>query len=130
MTWDEFYGHVMVVFTDAMGWKGDKIRWHSGTPEHYQVKWCTGGAHGGNCWGDTAEPFDSDEPEAELELLDTLLEAVCPTISVMMYKKLLRNVVERDSDSESEYYGNYTMYGIKRVNFRKLYDELVSLEQI
>jgi hypothetical protein len=130
MTWEEFYGEVMILFTDALGWKGNAIRWHSGTPDHYEVKWCTGGTSGGSCWGDSAEHFTSDDPEAELELLDALLEAVCPTISVMKYKKLLKAVVERDSDSEGEYYGNYTDYGIKRVNFRKLYDELKALEVI
>lgn len=130
MTWEEFYGEVMIVFTDALGWKGDGIRWHSGSPDHYEVKWCTGGASGGSCWGDEAERFDSDDVEPDLELLDTLLESVCATISVKNYKKLLGAVVERDSDSDSEYYGNYTDYGIKRVNFRKLYHELINMEVI
>lgn len=130
MTWEEFYGEVMIVFTDAMEWDGDSIHWHSGTADHYEVKWCTGGATGGSCWGDSAERFDSDEAEPDLELLDQLFDSVCDRLTIKQYKKLLSQVVERSSDSDCEYYGNYTDYGIKRVNFRKLYEALVHMEVI
>lgn len=122
MTWDEFYGHVVVVFSTAMEWRGENhISWPHGNPEYYQVTWITGGRSGGNCWGDSAEWDVAPEDEPELDLLIKLMEQVCPDVPMLKYYKLVNSVVEIDSRSDYEYYGNYTTYGIKQVRFDRLY---------
>lgn len=128
MTYDEFYGHVVAVFSSAMTWRGENtINWYHGSPDHYQVEWRTGGMCGGNCWGDSADhPVDAD-PEPDMPLLDQLLEEVCPDISFIKYKHVLNKCVKHDTTTMHEYYGNYTMFAQKRVNFRDLYDALVKV---
>jgi hypothetical protein len=131
MTWDEFYIEITKTFSYMPSFKytsnwtvKDNPDWH-GTPDAYEVEWQTGGMAGGNCWGeDENYPLDA-EPVPDLDLLDEFLEKICPTMSIFVYKRLIKDIVEQTSRHESEYYGNYTTYGIKRVNFRNLYDFLV-----
>lgn len=78
------------------------------------VEWCTGGASGGNCWGDSPEPRDGDEPE-ELVVFDKIIEAVVPDISFLKYKNLCNEVMKSTTYTQSEYYGNYYNYSVKYV---------------
>lgn len=128
MTRDEFDSHVLTVFSSAMEWQGeDSIWWPHGSPQEYEVTWCMGGQTGGNCWNDNPTyPLDS-EPEPDMPLLDTLLEEVAPQMTVKQYKMLLSQVVQLTERTENEYYGNYTHYGTKKVEFDLLYDALVSM---
>jgi hypothetical protein len=75
-----------------------------------EVTWTTGGMTGGSCWNDGVEdphyPVEAEE-EPEFEALDKVLEALCPQITFLQYKKLVKSVVSRDATSENEYYGNY-----------------------
>lgn len=129
MTREEFQGHVAVVFSSALEWRGEPaIYWRHGTEAYYEVSWISGGRCGGNCWGNSADTKVSPEPEADLPLLDELLDAVAPRLTVKQYKQLLAHVVLHDSKSEDEYYGNYTTYGIKRVTFDTLYERLKQME--
>lgn len=122
MTREEFQGHVTMVFSSAMNWRGEnQLYWSHGTEHYYEVSWITGGMCGGNCWGDSADQYVSPEPESDLCLLDELLESVAPGLTVKQYKQLLADVVRRDDRSDYEYYGNHTTYGIKQVWFDTLY---------
>lgn len=128
MTWDEFYGHVMVVFSSAMEWRGESgIYWEHGTAEYYQKTWTTGGRCGGNCWDAAADQEIYPDPEPDMNLLDNLLEEVCPNLGVKQYRMLLSQVVQITDRSDYEYYGNYTDYGIKTIMFRDVYDSLVDM---
>ena len=49
-------------------------------------------------------------------------------MSYLQYKKLSSCCVEGGSRTEPEYYGNYTYYGVKTVDVRKLYDVLSEME--
>lgn len=125
MTFDEFQGHVTMVFSSAMEWRGEShLSWPHGTPDYYEVTWTTGGMCGGNCWGDDADSPVEAEPEPDLDKLDELLESVAPQMTIKQYKQLRSQVVDMDTRSDYEYYGNYTTYGFKRVNFEKLYRTL------
>lgn len=129
MTREEFQGHVAVVFSSAMNWRGENhLSWDYGTEDHYEVTWVSGGMCGGNCWGDSADSEVSAEAEPELTKLDELLENVAPRMTIKQYKQLLSEVVQRDDRSDYEYYGNYTTYGVKRVQFDQLYQVLQEMK--
>jgi hypothetical protein len=126
---EEFQGHVALVFSSAAEWRGeDHLYWGYGTEDHYEVSWVSGGMCGGNCWGDNADSEVSAEAEPELTKLDELLELVAPRMTIKQYKKLLADVVQRDDRSDYEYYGNYTTYGVKRVQFDTLYQALQDMK--
>jgi hypothetical protein len=76
-----------------------------------KVTWTIGGMAGGSCYDDSSEDrhyaVDTEE-EPELEDLDKVLEIVCPQITFLQYKKLIKSVVSRDKeDRDYCYYGNY-----------------------
>ena len=126
MTQEEFDGHVRAVFSTSSTWQGkEHINWFYGSPLYYQVEWVTGGLTGGNCWGDNADQSVSSDPEPELELLDQFLEVICPALTLRQYRELTATVVNRDSYTDYEYYGNYTTKGTKTISYRDLYNEMV-----
>ena len=93
------------------------------------VSWCSGGISGGSCWSeDNYYPMEGQPPE-ELYELDKILEAICPTMTFLQYKNLSR-IVKIDSFTESEYYGNSTIYTYKVVSLRDLYNGLTERKLI
>lgn len=75
---------------------------------------------GGNCWGDEANrPVDPD-PEPDFEDLDKVLEAICPEITFLQYKNLVKHCVTLVNETENGYYGNYYYRSAKRVNLDDL----------
>lgn len=94
--------------------------------EFFEERWLTGGRIGGSCW-DTGDPvFDSvdSEKEPEFSELNVVLEELCPSITYLHYQKLVK-FVTFDSESQDEYYGNYSVYSIKRLKVEDLWDFLV-----
>lgn len=91
------------------------------------VKWTTGGMTGASCY-DTGtarmRPTES-EPEPEFNEIDKILEIFSPNINFLQYKNLLTEVIEREEDGYSDFYGNYDKYGIKLIDMRKLFDALL-----
>jgi len=92
------------------------------------IKWCTGGVSGGSCW-DTGEK-DSHYPvkgesQPNFNSLDLILECVCPKITLLESKKLMRNVMITKDYCDNEYYGNYTNYSQIYVQVDELYKYLV-----
>ena len=100
---------------------------------HYlYVQWCSGGISGGSCWdsGDSDPHYArSGDAEPEFDDVDTVLTKICPTLSFLQYKQLMK-IVTRDEYSENEYYGNCTNYTYKKVKLRDLLNELVRMELI
>lgn len=125
MTRYEFEGFVRMTFSNVNQWYGESaIVWPYGDSKRYTVSWITGGSFGGNCWGDRAKIPISPQEEPGLELLDQLLKEVCPKITVKQYNQLLKDLVYREDHSYSEYYGNFTTYAEKHVQFDQLYSWL------
>lgn len=85
-------------------------------------KWCTGGERG-NCWDDSKTPVYCDEPE-EFTALDELLEKICPSITFLHYKKILKRCVSTEESTEGEYYGGWTQYLNWVCDLRELYNML------
>lgn len=84
--------------------------------------WSTGGMSGGNCWNDDAPTAytSSDKPE-DLTDLDKIIEAFKADVSFIQYKALVNELVEYDTYTEYEYYGNSSNYAYKLVEIEKLY---------
>lgn len=97
------------------------------------VQWMTGGINGGSCWDDGERNLYSmeGEPEPTFSALDTILDQLCPNITYLQYRKLINDtspsLVEYDSYTQNEYYGNSTTYGYKKVVLRRLWDRLNEL---
>lgn len=85
-------------------------------------RWNIGGQSGGSCWG-TDHHATSGEPEPDFVELDTILVEVCPEISYLEYKKLMRELkLVEASDRDNDYYGNYDDYAIKAIQIVDLYE--------
>ena len=83
----------------------------------------TGGASGGNCWGDDAEYFSSDYSTQDFLPLEKILTLVKPDIAYLKVKEIERLITE-DSETDYEYYGNHTRYDLYKLDIRQLYDKL------
>ncbi len=96
------------------------------TPEKkpcLEVSWETGGVRGGSYHEDSEnEDYTCDDPPAELTALDLIIEKLAPDMGFIPYKRMCSKVVEQDSYSNNEYYGNSTNYSVKRVDLKTLYD--------
>lgn len=131
MTYEEFLDKVKTVLgytdnDDSDRWYGGPYGWKKIAKNGHVLtcRWIIGGASGGSCWGDSPEPRSGD-PEPEFEELDKVLESLAPTISFIKYKRLLRDHIFTDEESEREYYGNYTVYAVKSIKLENLYNFLV-----
>jgi len=99
---------------------------HSTRDNTVEETWTMGGLTGGSCWSadDGADtPVDPD-PEPELGGLDKLLEIFYPNITYLQYKKLVAEIVQRETYRQSEYYGNCYVKGVKKFNIDVLCDYL------
>jgi len=101
--------------------------------DYILVKWVTGGQEGGNCWNNNHYAIMPHE-EPSFDELDVILEQAAPDLSYLHYRKLIYSVtpklIEYGSYTEHEYYGNYTVYGIKKVHLRTLWERLQGLGAI
>src|ERR1035437_5014514 len=147
MTYDDFYKIVEETYSKMEGahhynkkgklvaepyrlWGDDgNGQTNKGNMHEYKVEWITGGASGGNCWGDSAEHVIESDPEPELDLT-ALFEKVCPNMTFLQYRKVMKDIVVQSNRMEHEYYGNYTEYSIKIVQYRVLYNKLVECKVI
>src|ERR1017187_5281358 len=86
------------------------------------VQWSTGGKEGGNCWNnDEPQHYTSDNSPEDLQILDSVLEKICPTITFLQYKNLYNTVTKHDTYTESEYYGNSRGYSTKTILVKELF---------
>ena len=93
--------------------------------EEIVQKHVSGGASGGNCWGDNAESFYHGPITQDFIPLERILTAVKPDIAYLKVKEIER-MIKNESDSDHEYYGNYTLYELRTLDIRALYDKLFS----
>jgi hypothetical protein len=102
--------------------------------DYIQVTWCGGGIGGGSCWNDGTQDNHyarESDPEPDFTDLDNLLTFICPNISFLVYRKVMRDAnVETGSITEYEYYGNSTIEAYKRVQLGNLYKALAAAGQV
>ncbi len=91
------------------------------------VKWLTGGVGGGSYMEpSTYYPIEA-EPEPELDSLNLLIDVICPEITLKKHKVLMNNLVQYESRTTNEYYGNSYVYCEKTVSLKKLFERLKEL---
>jgi hypothetical protein len=92
------------------------------------VEWSVSYVGGGSCWHtgneDPHYTESTGNPPEELTFLDDLLEEVKPGVSFLQYRNLTNKLIEHDTRTESEYYGNSTTYAQKIIKLKPLYDYL------
>lgn len=87
--------------------------------------WSTGGLSGGSCWGTENHYPTEGSPEPEFLDLDKILESLCPNISFLQYKKLMKSLnIDESTWTDDEYYGNCTHMSSKCINLNDLYNAL------
>ena len=82
----------------------------------FNTTWSLGGVSN-NCWGDSSPV--SAEIEPELPFLDEFFIEFYPQVSFMQYK-IVSKMIQRDSYSDSDYYGGSTQNGKKSLSFSDL----------
>lgn len=91
-----------------------------------QSKVATGGSKGGSCWGNISEPYTNNVPDinfAIIQIIDEVLNKVCPDITMLKYKSIL-NILKTDETCDNEYYGNCTYYDIVYFDIDEFYEKL------
>jgi hypothetical protein len=90
-------------------------------PTAFYLAFETGGASGGDCWGDSARSYSTPvEGGDEFEALDQFLEEHFPKIPFLAYRKLMRQV-EKFEYRDSDPYGNSTTYQVRALPFDALW---------
>lgn len=97
--------------------RGKTYVWEDGKMR--SEKWCTGGTYG-SCWSDKLSPV-SGEQQPDFEKLDELLSEICPNITFLQYKKIMRECVDIEESYESDYYGGGCNYSRYVCDMEKLY---------
>lgn len=85
-------------------------------------RWSLGGAHG-NCW-DSNMYYSDPEPQPEFVKLDDLLSKLCPNITFLQYKKIMRECVTIEEETYGEYYGGYCKYAWYRCDVERMVEIL------
>jgi hypothetical protein len=88
--------------------------------------WCLGGTWA-DCWGNGGN-VSSDSPPEGFSELDRILEAVCPGITFIQYRRLWSECVYDDQFGDSDYYGGSTTYAVYKFRVSSLYQALVDRE--
>lgn len=93
------------------------------------------GAVGGNCWGEQAEEWDSYLDEKTCEYDDnTFKKAIKVFLNALKEKHVFVDVIPEEVmsefkygyfDDDSAYYGNYSRYGIRYIDLKKLYENIM-----
>jgi hypothetical protein len=109
--WDRYFRS-----TEAYVWEDGKMR---------SDKWCTGGSYG-SCWSDKLSPVTPDD-QPEFEALDELLTKICPNVTFLQYKKIMRDCVRTEESYESDYYGGGCTYNRYVCDMKRLYETLREL---
>lgn len=121
MEFDEFL-KIVNKSVEGLDWvyQGDSFNVENGwIIQRHEV----GGAKGGSCYGDYAEPYSTDRSAEAFKPLDTILTQTKPDISYLGYKAI-EALIEQDREEDREYYGNYTIYEIYKLDIEKLYDKI------
>lgn len=89
----------------------------------------TGGAQGGDCWGNNPSGYSTGKSFGESSILDMFLEEHYPDVSFLRYRKIRRKVISTRDTSHYDYYGNYTEYSMRMIDLAELLEALRELEE-
>jgi hypothetical protein len=120
LDYNDFQGLVKTLTGDAYIYSNDS--WCS--DPYIAQTWCSGGQSGGSCWDEGKPNYyarESDDPPAEWQVLENLIDGLFPNLSYRDYKTVIRPLIRPFSYSENEYYGNYTNYSGYLVSLKDLH---------
>lgn len=87
----------------------------------FSVYWDAGGQGGGNCWDNESYSYNRD-PEDELssikllrENLRLVIEEFAPNLTALNLFKL-EEMISQDTFTKYEWYGNYSIYEIRKLD--------------
>lgn len=87
-------------------------------------RYSPGGISGGSCWDDSnPTPYTTYSPNLRFQILDDLLNEIAPGISYLKYKQI-ESLIESNTETAWEYYGNSTDWEIQYIELDKLIDIL------
>jgi hypothetical protein len=101
-----------------------------GIPVHIKepvvyMRWETGGMSGGNCWGDEAHYYESDDPKPKFKILDILFKKFKPEISYLQFREI-EELIHTNHETQYEYYGNSENYEVQYILLSELLKKLES----
>jgi hypothetical protein len=100
-------------------------------PSIFSEQYRTGGASGGNCWGDDAHEVYFGEDKPDFEALDSVLMQFCPNISHLQYKRLCKLAeIKLHTWTNYEYYGNRDDYAVEYIEVENLFKALKELDLV
>ena len=127
MTYDEFLEKVTDLLYVDNKWEKREVFKEQLISSGINIRWITGGMGGGSCW-DSEEyshyPRDG-ELEPEFNELINILDEFCPNISYTKFRKLTADCVKVKTETQNDYYGNYSNYSVKSVNMEELFKFLL-----
>ena len=101
----------------------EEYKYNSNEVNGFSLSVDTGGASGGNCWGDRARPYDKSDSDIIDDINNYIIEKTKSYFNILnieiedsvFYRKtydLAENLKNNyyDSDCHNDYYGNYTNY--------------------
>ena len=100
-----------------------------GIPVHIKepvvyMRWHTGGVSGGSCWDHSnPQPYSSNNKKPKFEVLDLVLKELCPNIYFLQFRDV-EKLIQSDSKTEYEYYGNCEEFDIEYVVLSELIELL------
>lgn len=83
----------------------------------FSFEYESGGAEGGNCWGDSASYYTRSVPD--FTALQDLTLKVYPDISLRTYLALYGSM-SIEERTQYEYYGNHTVYRVYVLDMNKM----------
>lgn len=86
-------------------------------------EWSLGGTWG-NYKGDTGDVSPDKQPD--FDKLDEILTTVCPNISFLQYKYIMKHFVKIVERCESDYYGGSVDYAHYEANMKEIYNFLIN----
>ena len=88
------------------------------------TRYKTGGTRGYSYHDDSEnEEYATPEPANKWEVLDIVLEELCPNISYLQYRKIIKLMHDND-ETENEYYGNSTEWKVEYIILSELLDKI------
>jgi hypothetical protein len=89
----------------------------------------TGGVSGGSCFDEGLEDphhgYTVEHEDPEIEGLDAVLAELCPQITFLQYKRMVKEACfKTKTRQDNDYYGNHSDYVYKYVRLEDLYNGL------
>lgn len=107
----------------------DSVHFDNDKNWYVYVEWISGGASGGNCWNSNAPTEFGSDVEVEFKFIKKYLIKYyhdilyCDAIGI-------NSLIQTCTRTEREYYSNYTMYTMKYISLKAMYNYLKGINKV